>query len=107
MGSWFTTNEEFIILLDFYDKFINNDNNTKTTEQTPGNNIDNSNKIKFEDNYPNESEIITPKNGGKKIEEELPNESDLNTPKENNNNKSENNDDKDGNAPPPPSSSPI
>ena len=107
MGSWFTTNEEFIILLDFYDKFINNDNNTKTTEQTPGNNIDKSNKIKVEDNYPNESEIITPKNVGKKIEEELPNESDLNTQKENNNNKSENNDDKDGNAPPPPSSSPI
>lgn len=102
MGSLLTTNEEYIILLDFFENFIENNETPKATEEIPDiktddinkNNEDEKKYFKEENELPNESEINTPKYNNKKIENGYPEENEIKKTKNN---------DKDDEAPPPAS----
>lgn len=102
MGSLLTTNEEYIILLDFFENFIENNETPKATEEIPDiktddinkNNEDEKKYFKEENELPNESEINTPKYNNKKIENGYPEENEIKKTKDN---------DKDDEAPPPAS----
>ena len=103
MDSWFTSNEEVKIPLDFYEPFtINNYTNTQPFTQKDymnTNNYLNSKQItNIQQNQ--QTETVKPSTETNNQEDELPSEEEVNMQNNNNNNK-DGEFDKDGSAPPP------
>ena len=103
MDSWFTSNEEVKIPLDFYEPFtINNFTNTQPFTQNDYMNTNNYLNTKQITNIQQNqlTETEKPSSETNNQEDELPNEEEVNMQNNNNNNKDDEFD-KDGSAPPP------